>query len=102
MPLSGELIFFFPDHFLSSGVWVAFPLPTARLGRSTPVFNDSINGKRGERGEKALEQTPGAWADSRAGKQRCHFPPTIYYFLAFHFLSLFECSFKRKKRSIYC
>lgn len=53
-------------------------------------------------GEKALEQTPGAWADSRAGKQSCHFPPTIYYFLAFHFLSLFECSFKRKKMSIYC
>lgn len=59
-----------------------------------PGHNGSIQGSWGR---KALEETPGAWADSSAEQQSCHFPPAVRHPPGFSFLPLLEHVLKERQ-----
>lgn len=68
-----------------------------RAGDLLPGPNGSVHGQRGR---KALERTPGAWADSSVEQQSCHSPPAVHHLPAFH-PCLCWSVFEKKEKGVF-
>lgn len=68
-----------------------------RAGDLLPGPSGSVHGQRGR---KALERTPGAWADSSVEQQSCHSPPAVHHLPAFH-PCLCWSVFEKKEKGVF-
>lgn len=68
-----------------------------RAGDLLPGPSGSVHGQRGR---KALERTPGAWADSSVEQQSCHSSPAVHHLPAFH-PCLCWSVFEKKEKGVF-